>query len=85
MEFTALSVIIILLFIAGIHFYWVFGGNIGLDNALPTSAEGKRLLSPTKALTALVGFVMLGFALVAYKLYFDYSELYSYALLACGN
>lgn len=79
MEFVALSVIIILLLIAKTHFYWVFGRSTGLDKALPTSYD-QRLIKPGKTLSALVGFVMLGCAFVAYKLGFSHfrNEIYSY-------
>lgn len=79
MHLIAVSTIIILIVISFFHFYWVFGGRIGLDKSLPTTPDGKLLLNPAKPLTFLVGIVILSFAFVAYKLYYDYSnDLYSY-------
>ena len=37
---------IILSVISGIHFYWMFGGNWGIVQSLPTTAEHKRVLNP---------------------------------------
>ncbi len=51
------------------HFYWAFGGKIGLDKALPTK-NGKLLLNPSKSLTLLVGIVLISFAHIAYALQF---------------
>jgi hypothetical protein len=61
------------------HIYWAFGGKVLLDKALPTK-DGVQLLNPSKALTFLVGVVLLGFASVSYLLYFwmDNSELVVY-------
>ncbi|PNV83189.1 MAG: DUF3995 domain-containing protein [Sulfurimonas sp.] len=79
MHLIAVSTIIILTVISFFHFYWVFGGKIGLDKSLPTTPDGKRLLNPAKPLTFLVGIVILSFAFVVYKLYYDYSnDLYSF-------
>lgn len=54
--------IIIFLSISIIHFYWVFGGKRGLNKALPTDEEGKRVLNPGKIETSIVGFGLLFFA-----------------------
>ncbi len=60
-----------LLGIAGVfHFYWAFGGKVGIDKAVPTK-DGVRLLNPGKALTFFVGVVLCGFAFVAYALHFS--------------
>jgi hypothetical protein len=55
--------------LALIHFYWAVGGKFGLDYALPTDAKGNRLLNPSTFMTYVVGFILVGFAYVAYKLY----------------
>ena len=61
---------IITLVIAGLfHFYWAFGGKIGLNRAIPT-INGKALINPGKLLTVIVGFIILIFALVTYTLSF---------------
>ncbi len=59
----------IMMLFALIHLYWAFGGKFGLDKALPTNAEGNRLLNPSKFMTFVVGLILLGFSYVAYKLY----------------
>lgn len=85
MHLIAVSTIIILIVISFFHFYWVFGGRIGLDKSLPTTPDGKLLLNPAKPLTFLVGIVILSFAFVAYKLYYGYSnDLYRYLGWAIG-
>ncbi len=78
MTFIAL-VTITTLFIAGVfHFYWAFGGTLGLDRAIPTK-DGKALLKPGKLLTIIVGFIILSFAWVAYVLYFKDLSVISYS------
>ena len=59
----------ILIILALIHFYWAWGGKFGLDYALPTDEKGNRLLNPSTLIIYLVGFILLGFAYVAYRLY----------------
>jgi len=64
------SITIITLVIAGLfHFYWAFGGKVGLNRAIPT-INGKALINPGKLLTVIVGFIILIFALVTYTLSF---------------
>ena len=70
----------ILILSALIHFYWALGGKFGLDYALPTDAKGNRLLNPSTFMTYVVGFILLGFAYVAYRLYVgDESTMIVYA------
>ena len=70
----------ILILSALIHFYWALGGKFGLDYALPTDAKGNRLLNPSTFMTYVVGFILLGFAYVAYRLYVgDESTVIVYA------
>ena len=57
----------ILVLLALIHLYWLFGER-GLEQALPTDAKGKRLLNPSKSMTAFVAFVLFGFAWISYML-----------------
>jgi hypothetical protein len=59
----------ILILSALIHFYWAVGGKFGLDYALPTDEKGNRLLNPSTFMTYVVGFVLLGFAYISYRLY----------------
>jgi hypothetical protein len=42
----------------GIHFYWAAGGERGLDAVLPVH-DGRRLLSPSRAGTLVVGVLLL--------------------------
>jgi hypothetical protein len=51
------------------HFYWAFGGKLGLDKALPTK-NGALLLNPSRSLTFLVGIALMSFAYIAYTLQF---------------
>ena len=59
----------ILLLMAVAHFYWAMGGNLGLDSAIPTK-DGKKVINPGKVLTYIVGFIILGFAYLLFKLKF---------------
>lgn len=69
MNFIAIVAIALLIIMGLFHFYWAFGGQIGLDKALPTK-DGKQLLNPSNELTLLVGIVLIGFAYIAYALQF---------------
>lgn len=55
---------LILLAIAGIHFFWAFGGRWGADAAIPTSQDGKKMLSPDIIATLVVAFGILAMALL---------------------
>jgi len=72
---------ILLILIALAHFYWSLGGKYWLDRAMPTNMKGEKLLEPPKVLTALVGFIVLGFAYVAYMLL---QENYSNTIVYAG-
>jgi len=52
-----LSVLLGLIFfiLGGIHFNWVFGGEFGFAEALPTKENGERILNPRKFDSAIVG------------------------------
>lgn len=63
MIFT-LTNIAILLAIAGIHFFWAFGGRWGADAAIPTNGEGKKMLSPDIFATLVVAIGLLAMALL---------------------
>ena len=70
----------IMIFLALLHFYWALGGVFGLDYALPTDAKGNRLLNPSTFMTYVVGFILLSFAYVAYRLHVgDESRVIAYA------
>jgi hypothetical protein len=83
-DLIATMTVIVLIMIGVFHFYWSFGGLIGLDKALPTK-DGKLLLSPSKPLTFFVGIVLIIFAYIAYSLQFhdftiiESSNVYKYS------
>lgn len=68
-----------------LHFYWGLGGAIGRDYALPTE-NGKVLINPGKIMTLMVGAVLIGFAVIAYRLHFYDLRSISYrdSLIAMG-
>ncbi len=45
-----------------VHFYWAFGGSYAKAGALPSSANGKPMLSPRPFLTAAVGAALFAMA-----------------------
>jgi hypothetical protein len=49
--------------ISAFHFYWAMGGNVGKDVVLPSNIEGFKTLTPSKAMTIIVAFVFLSFAI----------------------
>lgn len=63
--------IAILLVLAIIHLYWAMGGNRGIENAIPTTNEGKPLFEPGKIATLAVALALICFA------YFHYGYLHS--------
>ncbi|MGK0363082.1 MAG: hypothetical protein ACI85O_000123 [Saprospiraceae bacterium] len=60
---TLLSITLFLIFIvlALIHFNWVIGGTWGFDQALPTDTQGEKLFTPGKIDSAIVGFGLAAF------------------------
>ncbi len=70
MNFIAIVTIALLIIMGLFHFYWAFGGKVGLDKALPTK-DGRRLINPGRGLTFIVGIFLLAFAFVVYSLRFD--------------
>jgi hypothetical protein len=53
----AIFACLILALLGGIHLYWALGGRVSRDGAIP-SINGKALLAPTSAVTALVGIAL---------------------------
>ena len=53
----AIVACLILALLGGIHLYWALGGRVSRDGAIP-SVNGKALLAPTPAVTALVGIAL---------------------------
>ncbi len=62
-EILGLIESVIFFILAGIHFNWVLGGAWGFEAALPTNAEGKRVLNPKKLDSFIVGLGLLSFGL----------------------
>ncbi|RQO29858.1 DUF3995 domain-containing protein [Taibaiella sp. KBW10] len=54
--------ITIYLFLALLHLYWVFGGQLGLTEAVPTNANGKRVFAPSRLGTFTVALGLMLFA-----------------------
>ncbi|MCW9026693.1 MAG: DUF3995 domain-containing protein [Thiovulaceae bacterium] len=69
MDFITIITILTLIIMGLFHFYWAFGGKVGLDKALP-SKDGKLLLNPSKGLTFFVGVILIFFSHIAYGLQF---------------
>jgi Protein of unknown function (DUF3995) len=61
---TILSIILIIifLFLAGIHFYWGLGGKWGMDAALPKTANNENTMNPGIFGCFIVGFALLSVA-----------------------
>ena len=79
-----LSILLSVIFIALaiIHFNWVFGGAFGFDASLPTNANGKRVLNPSKTDSAIVGLGLTVFAcFYIYKLGFINYQLPNWILI----
>jgi len=60
---AALAVCSVLTIIAAVHLYWAAGGTTWKGGAIP-SRDGVPVLSPSSAVTALVGVALLGTAAV---------------------
>ena len=58
---AAVAVCAILTIIATVHFYWATGGTVWKAGAIP-SRRGVPVLSPSPAITVLVGVALLGMA-----------------------
>jgi len=68
LEITIFSIL------SGIHWNWVFGGNWGFENAIPTNLEGNKIFNPKKIESSLVAIGLLVFA----TYYFLISDLISF-------
>ncbi|AMC10256.1 hypothetical protein Lupro_02855 [Lutibacter profundi] len=62
---TILSISLLAIFtlLGFIHFYWLFGGKWGIEQALPTKEIGKKVIEPPKIATAIVGIGLISFGL----------------------
>lgn len=56
--------IIIFLFLSGLHFYWGFGGEWGNGAVIPTKEDNTRLMMPGVIPKFIVTFGFLGFVIV---------------------
>ncbi len=61
-----LSIILFLIFtvLGGFHFYWLFGGNWGLEKVIPSKNNKASTLSIPKFPTLIVGLVLVLFGLI---------------------
>ncbi|KKO89094.1 hypothetical protein AAW12_23390 [Sphingobacterium sp. Ag1] len=65
MELVLSSVIAaIFIFLALLHFFWLFGGQWGMNAAVPTDLNGRRIFNPSRLGTLLVAIGLLIFAWV---------------------
>lgn len=62
--FLGVISVLILFFIAAIHFYWAFGGAWGINAVLPTKNNDEKIIRPPLVATLIVAIVMVGFAMV---------------------
>lgn len=60
--FLKLVLTVVFLILSVIHFNWSFGGKYGFEKALPTKEDGTRVLNPKKFDSAIIGIVLLFFA-----------------------
>ncbi len=59
----AMTCTAILIFIASFHFYWGFGGKLGMGVAVPQRSTGEPLFKPSVAASHLIGLALLAAAL----------------------
>ena len=59
----AMTCTAILIFIASFHFYWGFGGKLGLGVAIPQRSTGEPLFKPPAVAAHLIGLALLAAAL----------------------
>jgi len=52
----------VFIILSGIHWNWVFGGNWGFENAIPTDLNGNKVLNPKKVESSIVAIGLLVFA-----------------------
>ena len=55
---------IIFFSLSGIHVYWLFGGQRGLEASIPVTVENEKLFMPSKFATFLVAFILFFFAMI---------------------
>lgn len=62
MIFPSLLLSGIFLVLSGVHWYWLSGGEWGIQSALPTNKEGEKILHPRKLDTLIVAVGLLYFS-----------------------
>lgn len=62
--FIASTLLLIFLFLSGIHFYWAFGGKWGASAAIPTKDDAQAVMNPGIAATLIVALGLLAFGLL---------------------
>lgn len=67
----ALTLILIFLFISGLHIYWAFGGQWGNSAVLPTRHDNAKVIMPGIIPTLTVAFGLLCLAAVVFLNAFD--------------
>ena len=60
--FLSIGLVLIFSVLSLFHFYWVFGGTVGLDKAVPTKTKGEKAMNPGWFATATVGIGLGAFA-----------------------
>ncbi|MCO7222931.1 DUF3995 domain-containing protein [Pleionea sp. CnH1-48] len=70
MQLLYILIIFLLFVISSWHFYWAAGGRLGLEAAIPT-VDGEPIFQPTALITAVVGILILGLAVLFFGLTFD--------------
>jgi hypothetical protein len=60
----AVILIVIFLFLSGIHIYWIFGGQWGNSAVIPTKDDNLKAIMPGVIPTLIVALGLLGFGLV---------------------
>lgn len=57
-----ITLVLIFLFLAMMHFYWAFGGKWAFENSLPQKESGEKVLKPKSSECAIVGLLLISFA-----------------------
>jgi len=63
-DVVAILIAIVLVFLSGLHFYWALFGIRDVSAVVPTAPNGGKVISPGKVGSAMVGIILLFFALV---------------------
>jgi len=61
--FIGLILFVIFLFLSLIHFFWGLGGKWGADGAIPSKANGNKVINPKSVDCFVVGIVLLCFGI----------------------